>query len=136
MNEHDFKPNPVNITICADPAYCGRLCQEAGLAGGEEAIFRAFKTIRNELGLKGQVMTQKTSCQGWCDYAPVVTVWPDGRVYHGIKPEEAEAFIQGAALEDKGTFADRKVWDFRLGDKENHEERKLNGVSNPAHAES
>ena len=136
MNEHDFSTQPVAITVCADPAYCGKATVEAHPEAGEGAIFLALKAARNELGLKGKVMVQKTTCQGWCDYAPVATVWPDGRVYRDIKPDEAADFIRNAALEDTGAFAARKVWDFRKEKKENQEERRMNGVVNPSQAEA
>jgi (2Fe-2S) ferredoxin len=132
MNEKDFKPDSVTVAVCTDPSYCGRKAKEMGFETGEEATYRSIKDRRNGLGLKGKVLVQRTSCQGWCDYAPVCTLWPSGKVYRGLKPAEAEKFISEAILNDSGHFKDRKIWDFSKSIEENHEERILNNIKNPA----
>jgi (2Fe-2S) ferredoxin len=132
MNENDFKSDSVTICVCTDPSYCGRKAKELGFDTGEEAIYRAIKDTRNGLGLKGKILVQRTSCQGWCDYSPVCTLWPSGKVYRGLKPAEAEKFIHEAVLEDKGSYNSRKIWNFTQSVEDNHEERRINNIKNPS----
>ena len=132
MNEKDFKAETCTVNVCTDPAYCGAKARALGHEMKDETIFRAMKDMRNGLGLKGQVMVQKTSCQGWCDYAPVVTVWPNGNVYAGLKPQDAEKFLTEVVVEGKETFDKKKIWSLTQRPEQNYEEREKNGIVNPS----
>ena len=71
-----------------------------------------MKKARNAAGLNRKLYVVRTSCQGWCEYAPVCTVLPEGRVYRDIKPEEGQAFVKDVVAKDEKAFAKRLIWDF------------------------
>jgi (2Fe-2S) ferredoxin len=117
MNENDFDEGLRQVLVCA----YGADCAEATKAryGSPTAIYDAIKAARNEAGLNRKLYVLRSSCQGWCQYAPVCTVLPEGRVYRDIKPEEAPKLVQDLAQRREDGLAGRQIWDFSLSKAEN-----------------
>jgi (2Fe-2S) ferredoxin len=122
MNENDFDDGLRQVLVCA----YGADCAEATKAryGSPTAIYDAIKAARNEAGLNRQLYVVRSSCQGWCEYAPVCTVLPEGRVYKDIEPSEAKSLVQNLVKGTEEGIQGRQVWDFSLSKAENLKQKR------------
>jgi (2Fe-2S) ferredoxin len=110
MNENDFDEGLRQVLVCSYGADCANATSKK--YGNPTAIYDAIKSARNVAGLNRKLYVVRTSCQGWCQYAPVCSVLPKGRVYQDIKPEEAGAFVEAVMEGKEQSFAERRIWDF------------------------
>ena len=123
MNEHDFDDDLKQLLVCSYGVDCARATK--ALYGESTAIYDAIKVVRNQQNLNRQLYVIRTGCQGWCQYAPVCTVLPGGKVYKDIRPEEAKAFVDAVHQGEEGAFEARRIWDFEKSRVEN--QRHLKG---------
>jgi (2Fe-2S) ferredoxin len=63
-------------------------------------MFDALKAARKAEGLGRKLTVVRNSCLGWCQYAPVVMVMPEGKVVQGLAPEESLDFAKAVASHD------------------------------------
>lgn len=118
MNENDFDDGLRQVLVCTYGEDCARATKAAH--GNATAIYDAVKASRNEAGFKRKLYVVRTSCQGWCQYAPVCTVLPEGKVYQDLRPEEAESFVRAVVFRDEKRLENKKIWDFSLSRNENY----------------
>lgn len=127
MNEHDFDEGLKQVFVCTYGDDCARATKERH--GSATAIYDAIKAARNELGLKRRFYVVRTSCQGWCQYAPVCAVMPGHKVYRDIDPKEAPAFVEAVSGGAEKPFQKRQIWDFSRTRDENYEAKTRRGSS-------
>ena len=60
--------------------------------GGEE-VTQMVRSEITRLGLDNKVHTTRTRCNGRCDDAPVVIVYPEGTWYQKVSPEMAKDIV-------------------------------------------
>jgi len=121
MNEHDFDDGLRQVLVCAYGADCAQATQKRH--GSPTAIYDAIKAARNAAGLNRKLYVVRTSCQGWCEYAPVCTVLPEGKVLRDVTPEDAKQVVKAIVARDDKSFKDRQIWDFSKSKKENEQGR-------------
>ncbi len=122
MNENDFEgAGPKQILVCAYGADCMASTKQA--FGSHTAIYDAIKAARNAKGLNKKVYVIRTSCQGWCESAPVCQVLPGGRIFKDLKPEEAGSFVD-ACVSGSPDFDNRLIWDYAISRDRNLEKNK------------
>jgi (2Fe-2S) ferredoxin len=109
MNENDFDEDLRHILVCTLGEECADATRQCH--GSENAVFDAIKAARKSEGLNRKLTVVRTSCMGWCQYAPVSMVMPEGKVVQGVTPEQAAGFAQAVATGNDGEFQDRQVWD-------------------------
>lgn len=109
MNENDFDEGLRHIMVCTLGEDCANATRNRH--GTENAVFDALKAARKTEGLGRKLTVVRTSCQGWCQYAPVAMVMPEGKVVQGITPGEATAFAKAVAQGDDDAYAQQQVWD-------------------------
>ena len=107
MNEHDFDEDLRQVLVCTYGADCANATSKK--YGNPTAIYDGIKAARNDAGLNRQLYVVRTSCQGWCQYAPICMVLPEGKVYQDIKPEESVAFVNAVVTADESHFSKRLV---------------------------
>jgi len=117
MNEIDFDQGLRHIMVCTLGEDCANATKHRH--GTENAVFDALKTARKAEGLGRKVTVVRTSCQGWCQYAPVVMVMPEGKVVQGLTPEESLGFAKAVTSHDDQVFQRQQVWDLSLDRAEN-----------------
>jgi (2Fe-2S) ferredoxin len=117
MNERDFDDGLRQVLVCAYGEDCARATQKRH--GSAKAIYDGIKAARNAARLNRKLYVVATSCQGWCEYAPVCTVLPEGRVLRDVDPAEAYEFVKAAASGDDKPFKNKQIWDFSLSRNEN-----------------
>lgn len=66
-------------------------------AGGDELLDR-LRAGLHERGLKKVARAVGTRCLGQCSHGPVVCVHPEDVWYGGVRPDDAEALIDGHVL--------------------------------------
>jgi (2Fe-2S) ferredoxin len=117
MNERDFDDGLRQVLVCT----YGEDCANATKArhGSDTAVFDAIKAVRKETGLNRKLYVLRTSCQGWCEYAPVCTVLPEGKVVQGITPEGAAEFVRAVVERDDKAFKNEQIWDLSQSHDEN-----------------
>jgi (2Fe-2S) ferredoxin len=109
MNENDFDEGLRHIMVCTLGEDCANATKQRH--GTENAVFDALKAARKAEGLGRKLTVVRTSCQGWCQYAPVAMVMPQGKVVQGITPDQATAFAKAVAEGSDDQFAAQQVWD-------------------------
>ena len=122
MNEHDFDGDrPRQLLVCTFGEDCAaRLKQRDGQA---QALGDALKAARTSAGLKRELYVVKTGCQGWCQHANVVQLLPEGRLYSGVRIEEADSVVQ-ACLKGGVGLEDKLVWDYSMTRAQNKARQK------------
>ena len=79
-----------------------RLCAGGGcLASGEPELKTALKKALADAGLSGQVAIKETGCLGPCSRGPVMIVDPEGIIYEGLTPSDAERIVKEHLVEGK-----------------------------------
>ena len=126
MNEHDFDEGLKQVFVCTYGDDCARVTKERH--GSASAIYDAIKAARNEAGKKRNLYVVRTSCQGWCEYAPVCAVMPGQRIFHDLDPKEAKDFVKCVLAGDEKPFKSRQIWDFSKTRDENYEAKKGGGA--------
>lgn len=117
MNEHDFDGDrPRQLLVCSYGEDCGAALKQRD--GGAMDLYNALKTARTEAGLKRSLYVTKTGCMGWCEYAPVVQLLPEGRVYRNVGIAEAGGAVQACSKGGQG-LESHLVWDYSLSRAEN-----------------
>jgi (2Fe-2S) ferredoxin len=112
MNEHDFDGDrPRQLLVCSYGEDCGAALKRRD--GSALALADALKGARTEAGLKRCLYVTKTGCMGWCEYAPVVQLLPEGRVFRNLGIDEAASVVQACAKGGAG-LEERLVWDYSL----------------------
>jgi (2Fe-2S) ferredoxin len=110
MNEHDFNGDrPRQLLVCALGADCASKFNKRD--GNALAFYDAVKTARNQAGANRELYVVRTSCQGWCEEAPVCQLLPEGRVYKDLKVGDAAAIVQ-ACLQGGEGLEKNLVWDY------------------------
>ena len=109
MNENDFDEGLRHIMVCTLGEDCAHATRQKH--GTENAVFDALKAARKSEGLGRKVTVLRTSCQGWCQYAPVSMVMPEGKVLQGLTPEQAQAVVKAVAEREDAVFQSQQVWD-------------------------
>ena len=110
MNEHDFDGDrPRQLLVCTYGADCAAALKKRD--GDPMGLADAFKEARTQAGLRRELYVTKTGCQGWCEEAPVCQLLPEGRVFHGLRKDEAAAVVQACRNGGKA-LQDRLVWDY------------------------
>jgi (2Fe-2S) ferredoxin len=122
MNEGDFDDGLRQILVCAYGADCAEANQRSHGTG--TALYDAIKKVRNALGLKRKLYVVGTTCQGWCEYAPVCTVLPEGQVRGHVTVDQAEKFIQFAIGQGIEQGAGDFVWNLSKSRSENELKKK------------
>jgi (2Fe-2S) ferredoxin len=89
MATWDFSKTQRHVLLCN-----GGSCTRKG----GEMVTQAVRQEITRLGADAVVHTSKTMCNGRCDDACVVIVYPDGVWYHSITPEDAPALVEGHLL--------------------------------------
>jgi (2Fe-2S) ferredoxin len=117
MNERDFDDGLRQVLVCTYGADCANETQRRH--GSATAVYDAIKAARNAAGLNRQLYVVRTSCQGWCEYAPVCTVLPEGKVLRDVAPEGAKNLVKAIVGRDDRSFLDRQIWDFSKSKKDN-----------------
>ena len=117
MNERDFDDGLRQVLVCAYGEDCARATQKRH--GSPKAIYDAIKAARNAAGLNRKLYVLATSCQGWCEYAPVCTILPEGRVLRDMDPERAAEFVEAAVSGEEKTLQNKQIWNFSLSRDEN-----------------
>lgn len=110
MNEHDFDGDrPRQLLVCTYGADCGAALKARD--GNPQALADALKEARTEAGLKRRLYVTKTGCMGWCEYAPVVQLLPEGIVMTNLSVEDADAQVR-ACLQGAVDLKDHLVWNY------------------------
>ncbi len=117
MNENDFDEGLRHIMVCTLGEDCANATKQRH--GTENAVFDALKAARKAEGLARKLTVVRTSCQGWCQYAPVAMVMPEGKVVPGVTPEDAADFAKAVASHNDKVFENRLVWDLSQSREEN-----------------
>lgn len=117
MNENDFDDGLRQVLVCTYGEECANATRKRH--GSDTAVFDALKVARKEAGLNRKLSVLRTSCQGWCEYAPISTVMPEGKVVRDITPEEAADFAKAVVERDDESFKNKQVWDLSLSREEN-----------------
>jgi NADH-quinone oxidoreductase subunit F/NADP-reducing hydrogenase subunit HndC len=92
------------------------LCGGTGcIAGGTPEIREALTKAIADHGMEDKIAIRTVGCFGLCSEGPFVRVFPDDVLYRMVKPEDAEAIIQG--IRD-GEIVERLIYeDPRTGNK-------------------
>lgn len=117
MNENDFDEDLRQILVCTYGEECAKATKQRH--GSETALFDAMKSVRKAEGLGRKLTVMRTSCQGWCDYAPVCMVLPEGKIVRDVTPEGAAEFVRAVVERDDESFANQQVWDLSRSREEN-----------------
>jgi (2Fe-2S) ferredoxin len=117
MNENDFDDSLNQVLVCTYGDDCANATKKR--YGSATAIYDAIKSARNAKGLNRKLYVIRSSCQGWCDYAPVCSVLPEGRVLKDVKPAEASEFVEGILEGLASPRSGSTIWDFRKSREEN-----------------
>jgi (2Fe-2S) ferredoxin len=75
-----------HIFVCTYGAWCSR-------DGDTSGIVKRLKQAANAAGFKGQVRINKAGCFSQCGHGPMLVIYPQGRWYAGVQPEDAEELI-------------------------------------------
>ncbi len=126
MNENDFDDGLRQILVCTYGEDCASKTKKRH--GHAMAIYDAIKSARNDAGLRRELYVIRTSCQGWCEYAPVCQVLPEGKVYRDIDPSEAVKVVAGFTQGEDSLLVDRKIWDFSQTKAKNLENKGKNNA--------
>lgn len=126
MNEFDFNGDrPRQLLVCTYGADCGAALKDRD--GSAMAMADAVKEARTAGGHKRDLYVTKTGCMGWCAYAPVVQLLPEGRVYRNPTPGEAPALVD-ACLKGGQGLERSLVWDYSESREHNEARRRREGA--------
>lgn len=117
MNEHDFDGDrPRQLLVCTYGADCGAVLK--GRDGSSQALADALKAARNDAGLKRELYVTKTGCMGWCEYAPVAQLLPEGLIVRNLTVESAPELVR-SCLKGAAGLDGHRVWNYSLVRSEN-----------------
>ncbi|MCD8360377.1 MAG: NADH-quinone oxidoreductase subunit NuoF [Acidaminococcaceae bacterium] len=88
-----------HVLICG-----GTGCKSAGSKEVQLAFSRAIEAK----GLSDEVMVVETGCHGFCEYGPLVIVYPEGTFYCRVKAEDAEEIVESHLF--KGCIVERLLY--------------------------
>ncbi|MCZ8521981.1 MULTISPECIES: (2Fe-2S) ferredoxin domain-containing protein [Paenibacillus] len=71
------------------------------MRGDAEAVTQALRAEIRENGADRRIHTTRTRCNGRCEDACVVIVYPEGVWYRGVTPESAKVIVREHLLEDR-----------------------------------
>jgi len=117
MNEHDFDGDrPCQLLVCTYGADCGAALKARD--GNPQALADALKEARTTAGLKRKLYITKTGCMGWCEYAPVAQLLPQGLVLTNLAIADAGMVVR-SCVGGSEALKGREVWDYSLTRSEN-----------------
>jgi len=89
-------PKPrIQILVCTNeraPGHPKPCCA----ARGSLAIYRRFKDLVRERGLRDRVLITRTGCLHHCSRGPTVTVWPTNLWYGSVGLADVEEILEHA----------------------------------------
>lgn len=88
-----------HVLVCA-----GTGCKSAGSKEVELAFQREIKAQ----GLADEVMVVETGCHGFCEYGPLVIVYPEGTFYSRVTAEDVPEIVESHLL--KGRMVERLLY--------------------------
>jgi len=88
-----------HVLVCA-----GTGCKSAGSKEVELAFQREIKAQ----GLADEVMVVETGCHGFCEYGPLVIVYPEGTFYSRVTAEDVPELVESHLL--KGRMVERLLY--------------------------
>jgi len=75
--------------------YCVSVCVAAGcLSSHSDAVKESLTREVAEVGLRGYCQVRGVGCLGLCSGGPLLSVEPEGVLYQGVKPEDAEDIVR------------------------------------------
>jgi (2Fe-2S) ferredoxin len=121
MDEHDFDGDrPRQLLVCTYGEDCGAALKRRD--GSAQGLADALKAARTAAGLKRTLYVTKTGCMGWCAYAPVAQLLPEGLVVRDLAVADAAQVVAACARGGAGLETHR-VWDFGVSRAENEARR-------------
>ncbi len=121
MDENDFDGDrPRQLLVCTYGADCGAFLKARD--GNAQALADALKEERTRAGLKRGLYITKTGCMGWCRYAPVAQLLPEGIVVRGLEVGSAAESV--LACMQGGAGLGERVWDYGRTRAENADLRR------------
>lgn len=88
-----------HVLICA-----GTGCKSAG----SKEVELAFQKEIKAKGLADEVMVVETGCHGFCEYGPLVIVYPEGTFYSRVTAEDVPEIVESHLL--KGRLVERLLY--------------------------
>ena len=88
-----------HVLICA-----GTGCKSAG----SKEVELAFQKEIKAKGLADEVMVVETGCHGFCEYGPLVIVYPEGTFYSRVTVEDVAEIVESHLL--KGRLVERLLY--------------------------
>ncbi len=80
------------LFVCVNARADGRTaCANPGRGGDE--VCSALKHEVKKRGLKGRVRVARAGCLDLCEKGPNAFLYPEGRWYSGLKPEDVPALL-------------------------------------------
>lgn len=125
MNERDFDDGLSQILVCTYGEDCANATKRN--YGTATAIYDAIKSARNVRGFNRKLYVIRSSCQGWCEYAPVCTILPQGRVLRDVEPDRADILVEAVVAKNEAMVPGKLVWDFSKSREENLKNKKEGG---------
>jgi (2Fe-2S) ferredoxin len=75
-----------HIFVCTYGSWCSR-------DGDTDAIVKQLKKSVAAAGFQGKVRVNRSGCFSQCGHGPMVVVYPAGRWYAGVRPEDAAEIV-------------------------------------------
>lgn len=88
-----------HVLVCA-----GTGCKSAG----SKEVELAFQREIRAKGLADEVMVVETGCHGFCEYGPLVIVYPEGTFYSRVTAEDVPEIVESHLL--KGRLVERLMY--------------------------
>ncbi|NCD09887.1 MAG: NADH-quinone oxidoreductase subunit NuoF, partial [Negativicutes bacterium] len=88
-----------HVLVCA-----GTGCKSAG----SKEVELAFQKEIKAKGLADEVMVVETGCHGFCEYGPLVIVYPEGTFYSRVTAEDVPEIVESHLL--KGRLVERLMY--------------------------
>lgn len=88
-----------HVLVCA-----GTGCKSAG----SKEVELAFQREIEAQGLADEVMVVETGCHGFCEYGPLVIVYPEGTFYSRVTVEDVPEIVESHLL--KGRLVERLLY--------------------------
>lgn len=60
-----------------------------------------FKKLIKEKGLKAEIRAQRTGCFDFCEYGPVVVIYPEGIAYGKVNANDVEPIMEQHLVREK-----------------------------------
>lgn len=76
----------VHVFVCTYGPWCSR-------DGDTSSLVRQLRNAVSAAGLKGRVRINKAGCMSQCGHGPMVVVYPAGRWYAHVTPEDAVEIV-------------------------------------------